>query len=181
MRTLGHWVIIAAAMLAGCDSTKPEQGLTQAQAITLLREMIELGVWYSDGNEILPCPLGGEASVTVQTEQEQRGDTAVYDAHMVMVPSGCRISAIGDTLTVNGDPNIVFESRARHIGLFGGIEFEFTATGAVTWERDGDTGDCKIEMVLEDADVDPNEGAVRGRLTGVLCDREMVIDYTEVD
>ena len=181
MRTFGHWIIIAAAVPAGCDSTKPEHDLTPGQAITLLREMMDLGVWYSDGSEVLPCPLGGEASVTVETGEEERGDTVLYDAHMVMVPSGCRISAVGDMLTLNGDPNIVFESRARHIGLFGGIEFEFTAAGAVTWEKDGDSRDCRIEMALEDAEVDPNEGTVRGHMRGVLCGREMVIDYTELD
>lgn len=36
-------------------------------------------------------------------------------------------------------------------------------------------------MVLEDAEVDPNEGTVRGHLRGVLCGRETVIDYTELD
>ena len=108
-----------------------------------------------------------------------RGHGAVRRA-LVLVPSSCRISAVGDTLTLNGDPNIVFESKARHIGLLGGIEFEFTAAGAVTWEKDGDSRNCKIEMALEDADVDPNEGTVRGHMKGVLCGREMVIDYTEL-
>ena len=43
--------------------------------------MMDLGVWYSDGSEVMPCPVGGEASVTVTTGEEQRGDTALYDAH----------------------------------------------------------------------------------------------------
>lgn len=175
-------IIIAVAVLAGCDSTKPEHDLTPGQAITLLREMMDLGVWwFSDGTEILPCPLGGEASVTVEPNRSNKGTRQRYDAHTVFVPSGCLISAIGDTPTVNGDPNIVFDWRSRYIGFFQNIEFKLTAAGAVTWERGGDTGSCRIEMVLEDSEVDPDEGTVRGLVTGVLCDRGMVIDYTELD
>ena len=180
MRRSAHWVIVAAAFFIGCDSAKPEDDLTPAQAITILREIIELGVWYDDGDEEVPCPVGGGAWVTVTTSEEQRGDTALFSTHAVLAPYDCWIVAIGDTLILNGDPEVVFEAEAWYIGLFGGIEFELTVAGAVTWTRDGDRKNCGIDMVLEDTEVEPNLGIVNGYMRGTMCGREMVIDYSEL-
>ena len=181
--TIRYRIVIIVIAILGCSPVKPEDGLTHAQAIIVLRELLYVDGSFTDGSTGIPCPLDGGSYVTVATHEEVRGDTVLYDVDVTIVPDGCVISAVGDTLVLNGDPEVVTKSKSRRVGLFGDIELGMRSVGDITWSRGGDSVGCHIDMTLapEEAEVDENEGSIRGYMRGVLCGREAVIDFSEVD
>lgn len=103
-------------------------------------------------------------------------------AQEVITPDRCEIKAVGDTLLLEGDPGVVFESEFQYIGFLRKGEYDLAGTGAVTWRRnDGGSGRCEVDVAVEEAETDPDTGEIDGNLTGRLCGFEVAIHFSELD
>ena len=181
MKTCSAIAAILVLLLPGCGSTKPEEDLSDAQVITLLRELGDLGPWFTNGSRPVSCPIARGAWVEATTGEQIRGDTLLFTSQLTVVPDGCGLSAVGDTLVVEGDPEVVFDSEAR---LYHDTQvMDITVAGTITWKRngDGEARACEIDMAMRDAVVDGEEGVVKDYMRGSVCGREMTIDYSELD
>lgn len=81
------------------------------------------------------CPLGGGARIVYTEGYRESADTVWLSGHWVITPDRCEKKAVGDTLVLDGDPSVVFESEFRYIGFLDEGEYDLAATGAVTWRR----------------------------------------------
>ena len=85
----------------------------------------------------------------------------------------------GDTLTLNGKPNVQYTVDAWFIGddidpERGELKAVFG--GAMTWlRRNGDTDTCSIDLTLESTEFDDN-GDPKGDFRGSMCGLDLVID-----
>ena len=138
-------LVLLPPLLQGCSSTRPEQDLSKARAIILLRELGDLGVWFPDGSHGMPCPIAGGAT-----------DTLLLASHMTITPDSCELSAVGDTLVLEGDPDVVFELETWQ--YLDDIGLDMTALGTVAWRRngDGEALTCKIDMAMRGAVATPS-------------------------
>ena len=59
-----HLLVLLAAGVASCDSTKPANPLTEREAIALVRELVRLTDDEYEGTRTVDCSVGGEATVT---------------------------------------------------------------------------------------------------------------------
>ena len=187
MKTTRRW--IALAMAAGtavaCTETEPEDELTLGQSITFLREMWELAEWGWElaqwgAEDPVPCPLGGIAAVDFADDYRDRGDTTWYSELALVTPAGCEVSAFGDTLVLNGDPSIAFDSEGW-FESFDNNEVDMRITGAVTWTKNhGTSNTCEVDLTMDDAKLDPGSVYIDGDLAGLLCGRDAFFHLSEI-
>jgi len=182
MKRVGNWILAAAAGTLACESTKVGDPLTLGQAIAVLREMSDLTEWIDEGTNMERCPLGGGARIVYTEGYRESADTSWISGHWDIAPDRCQITAVGDTLLLEGDPSVVIKSEFRFVGFFEEGEYDLAATGAVTWRRNDDSsGRCEVAVAVEDAETDPETGGIDGNLTGRLCGFEVVIHFSELD
>ncbi len=176
-------LVLLAAGVASCDSTKPATPLTDREAVVLLREIISL-IDESDedeGSSTVECSVGGEATLTLRIIDEgETADSVWFEGHATIAPTDCEVDTVGDTLTLNGEPNV--EYTVEYWLVFdGGFEvvkgeIEAVLGGAVTWRRrNGDTDTCSVDLTFESTEVDVAEG-FKGDFRGRTCDLDLVID-----
>ncbi len=176
-------VLLPLLSLPACDSTtEAEESLTLGQAITILRELLDLTEWV-DTTKTEACPLGGEATVaTSEGSSSFSADTAWASFQWVITPDGCAIQAVGDTLVLEGDPRAVVDMELRYvIGFLEEAQVTITAGGAVTWRRNaGDPEACHMDLAMENVGVDLDSGDVDGSLAGRLCGYEVEIHFSDL-
>ena len=105
-----------AAGVASCDSTKPENPLTEREAVAMLQEIARL---IDDGfgdSGTVDCSVSGEATVTATYDEGANGDSIWLKGSATIVPTECEASVGGDTLTLNGKPNVQYTVDAWFIG-----------------------------------------------------------------
>ena len=184
MKRVRYSILLAVAAGAlACDSTVP---LTLDQATAVVRAVFLLSYGPDGGTSVKECPLGGEARIAWTSGHRESGDTTWWRQDLVVTPDGCGIEAVGDTLTLDGDPSVALNFEGWNtfaVPLDGGVqtgsgtsdEGEVTATtarGAVKWRRsDGSSGSCEVDLALGaslplPADTDEDS---YGDLTGLLC------------
>ena len=168
-------LVLLATGVASCDSTKPANPLTERESVALLREVFLL-LDESDedeGSSTVECSVGGEATLTLRIIDEgESGDSAWAEGHATIAPTDCEVDIVGDTLTLNGEPNVEYTVAYWLVfdDDFEVVRGEFRAVfgGAVTWRRrNGDTDTCSVDLTLESTEFDEYEGVVgdfRGRL-----------------
>ena len=175
-------VLLPLLSLPACDSTtEAEESLTLGQAITILRELLDLTEWV-DTTKTEACPLGGEATVaTSEGSSSFSADTAWASFQWVITPDSCAIQAVGDTLVLEGDPRAVVNMELRYVSLFEDAQVTITAGGAVTWRRNaGDPEACHMDLAMENVGVDLDSGDVDGSLAGRLCGYEVEIHFSDL-
>ena len=164
MRIIKLWIALAQAAVAAaaCDSTKSADELTLGQSITILRELLVLAE-RSWPDNIATCPLGNGASVVFDDNRRQRGDTVWITNVATVTPKGCRLSANGDTLVLEGDSGIVFDLRGWHLYEDRvDSELDMAITGAVRWSNTrGASNSCEVD--LYDGGRSPARGVRRDR------------------
>ncbi len=166
--------------LPACDSAEIEESLTLGQAITILRELLDLTEWV-DATKTEACPLGGEATVAASEGSSFSADTTWASVQWIITPDGCAIQAVGDTLVLEGDPRAVVNMELRYVSLFEDAQVTITAGGAVTWRRNaGDPEACHMDLAMEYVDVDLDSGDVDGSLAGRLCGYEVEIHFSDL-
>ncbi|MCE2398926.1 MAG: hypothetical protein J4F34_07840 [Gemmatimonadetes bacterium] len=180
-RTLQALAVAAGAAVA-CDSTKPEDELTLGQSITILRELLVLAE-RSWPDNIATCPLGNGASVVFDDNRRQRGDTVWITNVATVTPKGCRLSANGDTLVLEGDSGIVFDLRGWHLYEDRvDSEVDMAITGAVRWSNTrGASNSCQVDLTMAGARRREEYGEIDGDLSGRLCGRDTSFHYSEID
>ncbi len=145
--------------LPACDSAEIEKSLTLGQAVAVLRELVDLASWWNDGT----CPLGGEVEIVHSDSRREVADTVWESGRWAVIPDGCEIAALGDTLVLKGDPSVIVESLLRYVNVFENGEYDMKATGGVTWQRgDSDSGTCEVDVAVEDAEVNLGGAAIDG-------------------
>ncbi|MCE2399145.1 MAG: hypothetical protein J4F34_09000, partial [Gemmatimonadetes bacterium] len=134
-------------------------------------------------DDVAPCLLGGSALVPFTRSGQQRGDTTWTTAMATVTPDGCKLSADGDTLALEGDPSIVFELEGWRVDFKkGNNEFNMAITGAVTWSRtDGTSNSCGVDLTMEDGHMREEYGEIDGGLAGRLCGRDVSFHFSEID
>ena len=103
---------------------------------------------------------------------------------MRFMPHGCIVTYGQVQLTLRGDPqirvHITFDlgDNEDDISVAGGIE------GGVNWELGDRSGNCDIDLALEDVSFNPQPGqfspGMRGVYRGRLCGYEIEIDIAEI-
>lgn len=68
-------LVLLAAGVASCDSTKPANPLTEREAVALLRELVWLTDDEIEGTSTADCSVGGEATVTAAYDEGENGDS----------------------------------------------------------------------------------------------------------
>lgn len=139
------------------------------------------GYGLDEGLNMVRCPFGGGASIFVVAEYTERGDTAVESTRWTIAPDRCEIKAVGDTLILEGDPEVVFEREFRYLGFLQDARADMTGAGTVTWRKDdGSSGTCEMDMAMENADVDSSTGEIDGSLAGRLCGFKTSVHFSEL-
>lgn len=185
MKRVRYSILLAvAAGTLTCDSTDP---LTLDQATAVVRAVFLLSYGPDGGTSVKECPLGGEARIAWTSDHRESGDTAWWRQDLVVTPDGCGIEAVGDTLTLDGDPSVALRFEGWEVtgvpldagaraGSGASWEGELTATtamGTVKWQRsDGSSGSCELDLALEaplPADTLSADEDGFGDLTGLIC------------
>ena len=176
-------LVLIVAGVASCDSTKPANLLTEGETVALL---LEIGRLIDDGfgdSGTEDCSAGGEATVTSTYDRGANGDSIWVRASATIVPTDCEAAVGGDTLTLNGKPNVQYTADAWFIGddidpERGKVRTVFG--GAMTWlRRNGDTDTCSIDLTFESTEFDDN-GDPKGDFRGSMCSLDLVIDPNKV-
>ncbi len=133
----------------------------------------------------MPAGRRGEDRLDVGP-QGKRGHPWWYQ-DLVVTPDGCGIEAVGDTLTLDGDPSVALRFEGWDelvVPLDGGARAgsgeltATTATGAVKWRRsDGSSGRCDVDLALgAPLPADTDEDGF-GDLTGLICGHDGVMPF----
>ena len=171
---------VVAAVLA-CDSTKVDEPLTLGQATAVLRELMDLTEWAEEGTHMVRCSLGGGAKVDYEEMVGGRGDTIQMLGKWILAPDSCELTALGDTLVLEGAPSVIFKAEFRYFGFREDGEYDLVGAGTVTWTRgENDSGDCKVDVALEGGRLNPSTGDIDGNVTGSLCGLDVKIHYSEL-
>lgn len=169
--------------VASCDSTKPENPLTESETVALLQEIVRLFEDEYEGSSTVDCSVGGEATVTATYDEGANGDSTWFKGSATIVPTDCEAAVASDTLTLNGKPNVQYTVDAWFIGddidpERGEVRAVFG--GAMTWlRRNGDTDTCSVDLTFESTEFD-EYGDPQGDFRGSMCDLDLVIDPYEL-
>ena len=120
--------------------------------------------------------------VTVTQDVRESEDTTFISTRWTIVPDRCEILTEGDTLIMEGDPSVVFESEFWYRGFFEEGEMDMKAAGTVTWRRVDDISvTCEIDLAMEDAAVDvQGTGEIDGSLEGRLCEYDVSVHFSDL-
>ncbi len=96
MKTRAATALLLLLSLPACDSTGMKVlPLTEGQATTILREIVDLSFWVEEGRNVVRCPLGGGAWVTVTQDVRESEDTTFISTRWTIVPGPLRDSNRG--------------------------------------------------------------------------------------
>lgn len=146
-------ILAAAVLCAGCGGVEP---ITEEEAVGILAALTELlfevDVYDEGDTESVSCPSGG--SVTVEVLRQAEGFWGQQKVHSFR-PVGCAVTSAGTPFTVDGDPDLLWQSGFEYIEINGGF----------IWDRDSEGGSrCEVSLVHE-----------WGTLVGSLCDLDVTI------
>jgi len=176
-------LVLLAAGVASCDSTKPANPLTEREAVALLRELVLLTEDEIEGTSTADCSVGGEATVTAVYDEGENGDSVWVSARWTVVPTDCEMNVGTDTLTLNGKPDVrlstdawaVFDDDFEVRG-----EGRIVVGGAMTWRRrNGDSDTCAVDLTFESAEFDEDDGFT-GDFKGRMCGLDLVVDILDL-
>ena len=176
-------LFLLATGLASCDSTNPANPLTERETVVLLREIVLL-LDESGDSSTVDCSVGGEATVTVTTDEGESGDSAWFEGRATIAPTDCEVDVVSDTLTLNGEPNVEYTEEGWVVfdDDFEIVKGEVKAVfgGAMTWQRrNGDTDTCSVDLTFESTEIDES-GDVEGDFRGRMCGLDLVVDPDEL-
>jgi hypothetical protein len=181
-------------LVAACDghaATAPTDGhLSQADAGALNRAIFATGASYAGGtvpagargtravgpdgigtfsftlNTVQPCTPSGNVAVAGALSGSFDGvaETARVQANLGVTHHDCTIVAgQGGTFRLNGDPRIDVTLSAAG-GPGGASELHLTEVGAFTWEHQGSSGRCEVNVTADLVD-----GTQTVKLAGSFC------------
>lgn len=176
-------LVLLAAGVAACTSTKPPTPLTKPETVALLHEIFNLVEVADEGTSTVDCSVGGEATLTTTFDEGEDRDSIWGSGRWVIVPADCEADVVSDTLTLTGKPdlNLTMNLWAVLDDDFEVVEGELkiAMTGAMTWRRrNGDSDACSVDLAFEDTGWDGYE--LTGDLTGGMCGLDLAIDINEL-
>lgn len=162
----------------GDGGTGPgDRALTRAQAVELHASLFAMGAGFAEGelpgmiagNRVPGAPRAGENFFAYQFDHAQAcvpsgsvrvaggmtgswddvAQTSAFGAELAVTHSDCAVQTEdGGVFTLSGDPDIdVTLQTASDIG--GLTSLRITEKGAFTWENDGGSGRCTVDVVAE--------------------------------
>ncbi len=148
------FVVVAAA--CGDDAVKPEDVLTEEEAVALFKSMktvqsdATLGIlFHSEDSTVVRCPRGGQARLVfeVVTDSTAAPDTVLWGLNLDVAPRGCKLVGNGMEFAVDGDPSVRDESRILFVNAFP-VDQTGSFKGGVKWELEDRSGSCAFDMTL---------------------------------
>lgn len=179
MKRVRYSVLLAVAAGAlACDSTETVIPLTADQATAIVQTVLDLSNEVGEGTTVELCPLGGGARIVLTSDEGESGDTLWESSELVIRPAVCEIEAGGDTLALDGAPDLTLNWGQWYASESEEGEHDVTATGAVDWRRNDRSSDrCEVELDLKVVlGPDTNEDDL-GYLTGLVCGRDVEIPW----
>lgn len=94
------------------------------------------------------CPKGGQVAIAGTTVGT--GDRATHsltlDVDATRTDANCAFETRNGILTVNGNPNIVYEGHLSIVNAaLSGLQTQ-SHIGSFTWSRTGGSGECEVEL-----------------------------------
>lgn len=175
--TLAIWVAVA-AVACGDGATEPGEPLSPREAEALLLGMMGLLseattslISGTSSDEVVPCPLGGQATMRVGGEEpETSGDTTRTTIEFTIDPDRCVLSSEGWEFTVDGNPEFRLVMTISGTGTDLEFRMEGTVGGAVDWELEDRWGTCVFDMTFSGGAVQNfAEPQLFGERTGTVC------------
>ncbi len=199
MRRMMIGVLGAVGLAAACsDSTGPTgDPLAREEALGLANQVSAAGSSASTGSrnaalaaasssEVAPpgtitiehksshpCPVSGRIAIELSATLSFDEGVASFefDAEGVLTPDECAFVHNTVTFTVDGDPNLSFESHAAVAGGAATEPFIERAKGALNWSAsDGRSGRCVIDIETV-TDLNAKRRTVRGEVCGHTIDQ----------
>lgn len=178
-RTLFSALVLGAVLAGcGDGGTGPgDRSLTRAQAVELHAALFAMGAGFAEGeipgmiagNRVPGAPRANENFFAYSFDQPQpcvpsgfvrvkgsmtgtwddAAQTSVFGAELSVTHNDCAVQTEdGGVFTLSGDPDIdVTLETASDIG--GLASLRITEKGAFTWENDGGSGRCTVDVVAE--------------------------------
>jgi hypothetical protein len=165
-------VLATAALVAGCSDSTGVSGdrMTRQEALAVAEDVSRSGeAGYTTSRQSAssasatesppttitfdhtsrhPCPVSGrvEIELAIELELDAQAHSFHYNSQGTLTHDDCAFVKDGVTLTLDGDPDLSFESQASGAGLQ--LEpFQFEAEGAFNWTAsDGRSGHCTINI-----------------------------------
>jgi len=173
--------LLTAVVAVGCEdsTTEPAEPLTQQETEALYRGMEQMQmdttaqvISVTPDGGVVACPLGGQATVAAEFNEETVGDTVRLMTNYTIDPEGCVLSSESNEFTLDGNPNVTTEVN---VGIVGST-FEFLVDGSVTggldWQLDDRSGTCMIDLIFGLGDTQPMTATV----SGTMCGHEVEFD-----
>ena len=114
------------------------------------------------------CPKGGTVELKggITGTGDRTTHSLTVDANATKTDTGCAFEAKdGGTITVNGNPNIVYNGHLNIVNAaFVGLQTQ-SHKGSFTWSRPGGSGTCDIDVTSE-FDPTTHTVTVKGNVCG---------------
>lgn len=171
-------LVMSASAACGDGTTEPGEPLSPREAEALLLGMMGLLgeataslVSGTPSDEVVPCPLGGQAMMRFSGQApETSGDTIRTTIEFTIDPDRCVLSSEGWEFTVDGNPEFRVVMTSSSTGTDLEFELEMTFGGAVDWELDDRWGTCALDMEFKGGAVQNfAEPQWFGEGTGTVC------------
>ena len=173
--------LAAAVFAAGCEdsTTEPAEPLTvdETEALYLGMQQMAMDTTLEvisatpDGG-VVACPLGGQATVAAEFNEEEAPDTARLMTIVTLDPEGCVLSSEGSEFTLDGNPNVRTEVNISIVGSTFEFLVDGSVTGGVDWQLDDRSGTCMIDLMFG---VDATQ-PMTGTFSGTMCGHEVEFD-----
>ena len=173
------------ALLIACgdDTAAPEvEPLTQVEVNALMAAINALGATEGGGTDeelelgttssTVPCPLGGQMSITGQVVDMSPSDGIRFDFDFTMPPQGCQVRGNGMTFTLDGSPNLRQVGAFEVEGFFESLTLDISLVGTLGWKLGTRSGRCAIDLSGTARADDSGES---GTLSGTVCG----VDYSQ--
>ena len=175
----------AALTAAGCEesTTEPAAPMTiqETEALYLgMQQMamdttLEIISATPDGG-VVACPLGGQATVGAEFNEDSAADTARLMTIVTLDPDGCVLSSEGSEFTLDGNPNVRTEVNITIVGSTFEFLVDGSVTGGVDWLLDDRSGTCMIDLMFG---ADPTQ-PMAGTFSGTMCGHEVEFNAGEL-
>ncbi len=180
-RKLSLFTAVLAAVSGACSdsTTDPAEPLSMDETEALYLGMQQVAgdttpeiISATPDGAVVACPLGGQATMVIEVNEEMAADTARLDTRTTIDPEGCVLSSQGYEFTVDGNPDVQLEVNIAIVGSTFEFLLDGSLAGGLDWQLDDRSGTCMIDLTLSVEIAEPPTGS----FSGTMCGHEVEFD-----